>query len=242
MTEIVDAALEPGSSVGAHPSYPDRGGFGRNPIDIDRGELGTSLTEQLRALDRVCRKARTRVASVKAHGALYTEVAKGGAVYETFRDAVRATVGERAALVLPSGCRAMAMVLRDGMTACEEGFCDRMYRADGGLVDRATAGAVLVEPGGRRPRRSAWPGVRWWPQRLGPDPVGGHPVHSRRFSGRGGDRHRRAACARRFGDRRGRARGCVTHSVPAGEVRLLGDRAFLIGVTDAGRRGCWPGS
>ncbi len=147
MTEIVDAALERGVRVGAHPSYPDRGGFGRNPIDIDRGELGTSLTEQLRALDRVCRKARTRVASVKAHGALYTEVAKGGAVYETFRDAVRATVGERAALVLPSGCRAMAMVLRDGMTACEEGFCDRMYRADGGLVDRATAGAVLVEPG-----------------------------------------------------------------------------------------------
>ena len=83
---------------------------------------------------------------MKAHGALYTEVAKGGAVYETFRDAVRATVGERAALVLPSGCRAMAMVLRDGMTACEEGFCDRMYRADGGLVDHATAGAVLVEP------------------------------------------------------------------------------------------------
>jgi UPF0271 protein len=87
------------------------------------------------------------VASVKAHGALYEEVAKGGAVYETFRDAVRACVGENAALVLPSGCRAMAMVVRDGMAACEEGFCDRAYRHDGGLVDRATAGAVFSEPG-----------------------------------------------------------------------------------------------
>ena len=95
----------------------------------------------------ICRAAGTSVASVKAHGALYEEVAKGGAIYETFRDAVRASVGEGAAMVLPSGCRAMAMVLRDGMTACEEGFCDRAYRPDGGLVDRATAGAVLTEPG-----------------------------------------------------------------------------------------------
>ena len=33
------------------------------------------------------------------------------------------------------------------MTACEEGFCDRAYRRDGGLVDRATPGAVLSDPG-----------------------------------------------------------------------------------------------
>lgn len=147
MKATVAAALDHALRVGAHPSYPDRAGFGRRPMEIDRVELGVSLTEQLRGLDAVCRAAGTRVASVKAHGALYEEVAKGGAIYETFRDAVRSGVGEGAAMILPSGCRAMAMVLRDGMTACEEGFCDRAYRPDGGLVDRATAGAVLTEPG-----------------------------------------------------------------------------------------------
>ncbi len=40
----------------------------------------------------------------------------------------------------------MAMVLRDGVAACEEGFCDRAYRPDGGLVDRSVAGAVLGDP------------------------------------------------------------------------------------------------
>jgi UPF0271 protein len=147
MKATVAAALDHAVRVGAHPSYPDRAGFGRRPMEIDRVELGGSLTEQLRGLNAVCRAAGTRVASVKAHGALYEEVAKGGAIYETFRDAVRSSVGEGAAIILPSGCRAMAMVLRDGMTACEEGFCDRAYRPDGGLVDRATAGAVLTEPG-----------------------------------------------------------------------------------------------
>jgi 5-oxoprolinase (ATP-hydrolysing) subunit A len=146
MQRTVAAALECGVRVGAHPSYPDRAGFGRQPMEIDRSALGVALTEQLRSLEQICRRNGTAVASVKAHGALYEEVAKGGAVYEAFRDAVRNTLGERPALVLPSGCRAMAMVLRDGMTGCEEGFCDRAYRPDGGLVDRSTAGAVLTEP------------------------------------------------------------------------------------------------
>ncbi len=146
MAATVGAALECSVRVGAHPSYPDRAGFGRSPMAIDRGELSVSLCEQLQALGRVCRSAGTVIDSVKAHGALYEEVAKGGAVYETFRDAVRVSVGESAALVLPSACRAMAMVLRDGVEAREEGFCDRAYRADGGLVDRAVAGAVLGDP------------------------------------------------------------------------------------------------
>jgi len=146
MTATVATALSRGVRVGAHPSYPDRAGFGRQPMQVDRAELGASLSEQVRALERICRAAGTTVATVKAHGALYEEVAKGGAVYETFRDAVRGSVGEDVALVLPSGCRAVAMVLRDGMTAREEGFCDRAYRPDGGLVGRAEPGALLVEP------------------------------------------------------------------------------------------------
>jgi 5-oxoprolinase (ATP-hydrolysing) subunit A len=146
MTATVAAALERGVRVGAHPSYPDRAGFGRHPMEIDRGELGESLSAQLRALGRICRSLHTTVTSVKAHGALYEEVGKGGAVYETFRDAVRDELGAEVALVLPSGCRALAMVLRDGMTAWEEGFCDRAYRRDGGLVARSEPGAVLVDP------------------------------------------------------------------------------------------------
>ncbi len=147
MTATVAAALEHGVRVGAHPSYPDPVGFGRVPMEIDRAELGASLADQLQALQRIGRKAGTTVDSVKAHGALYEEVAKGGAVYETFRDAVRRSVGDDASLVLPSGCRATAMALRDGMRSSEEGFCDRAYRGDGGLVDRSTPGAVVEDPG-----------------------------------------------------------------------------------------------
>jgi UPF0271 protein len=146
MAATVAAALERSVRVGAHPSYPDGDGFGRRPMEIDRDQLRTSLCEQLRALERICRDAGTAIESVKAHGALYGEVAKGGAIYETLRDAVRDSCGEGVTLVLPSGCRAMAMTLRDGISACEEGFCDRAYRSDGGLVERGTAGAMVSDP------------------------------------------------------------------------------------------------
>ncbi len=39
MAATVGAALECSVRVGAHPSYPDRAGFGRSPMAIDRGEL-----------------------------------------------------------------------------------------------------------------------------------------------------------------------------------------------------------
>lgn len=145
MTTTVAVALAHSVRVGAHPSYPDRVGFGRRPVDIGRDELAASLRDQLAGLQRICRAAGTTVESVKAHGALYEEVAKGGAVYQTFRDVVREHCGTDTPLVLPSGCRAMAMVLRDGVPAREEGFCDRAYRPDGRLVARDATGAVLVD-------------------------------------------------------------------------------------------------
>jgi UPF0271 protein len=146
MAATVSNAVDRSVRVGAHPSYPDRPGFGRRPMEIDRKELRASLADQLRALQGVARAAGTQVQSVKPHGALYEEVAKGGAIYETLRDVMRETCAAGTTLVLPSGCRAMAMALRDGVDAMEEGFCDRAYRPDGGLVDRAEAGAVLTDP------------------------------------------------------------------------------------------------
>lgn len=146
MTATVAAALEHGVRVGAHPSYPDVEGFGRRPMDIDRDELRRTLSDQLRALVRVCEKTGTEIASVKAHGALYGEVAKGGAIYLVLSAVMAAECPPDTALVLPSSCPGMAAALRDGVPALEEGFCDRAYRGDGGLVARSEPGAVLGDP------------------------------------------------------------------------------------------------
>jgi UPF0271 protein len=115
-------------------------------MDIDRDELRRALSGQLGALAAVCAKAGTEIASVKPHGALYGEVAKGGAIYLLLRDVMAAECPRETTMVLPSGCPALAMALRDDVPAIEEGFCDRAYRPDGGLVDRSAPGAVLTDP------------------------------------------------------------------------------------------------
>ena len=166
--------LEHSVRIGAHPSYPDRERF-RPPPDGDRPRRTPRLAERAAAgaRPRLPRRPAPRIESVKAHGALYEEVAKGGAVYEDVpRRACATTTATNTAVVLPSGCRAMAMVLRDGVVASEEGFCDRAYRPDGALVDRGAPGAVLSDPEEAAAQAPASPAARRWPSTAACSPCG----------------------------------------------------------------------
>jgi UPF0271 protein len=146
MRDTVVAALERGVEVGAHPSYPDRDGFGRRPMPIDAADLEASLRHQIGALVEVCAAAGTTVRSVKAHGALYAQVALGGSAFDALRAALAASADPVTALVLPAGSPAEARGRAEGVVVWREGFCDRAYAPDGTLVDRSVSGAVFDDP------------------------------------------------------------------------------------------------
>jgi UPF0271 protein len=146
MRATVRAALAVGTSVGAHPSYPDRTGFGRRPVAMDRIELAASLDAQIAALQHVAEEEGTSLTSLKAHGALYGEVAAGGDTCALLLEVMAARCAPEVALVLPSGAAATAQVQAAGRPVVHEGFADRAYRADGGLVERSVPGAVFDDP------------------------------------------------------------------------------------------------
>lgn len=146
MRTTVRAAVAAGTRVGAHPSYPDRAGFGRRPVAMERGELTASLDAQITALRRVAEEEGTWLTSLKAHGALYGEVAAGGDLCALLLEVMAARCAPEVALVLPSGAAATAQVQATGRLVVHEGFADRAYRADGGLVDRSVPGAVFDDP------------------------------------------------------------------------------------------------
>ena len=50
MRTALQLAKRYGVNAGAHPSYPDREGFGRRELDIDMEDLRESVSEQLGAL------------------------------------------------------------------------------------------------------------------------------------------------------------------------------------------------
>jgi 5-oxoprolinase (ATP-hydrolysing) subunit A len=142
MRATVSAAVARGVRVGAHPSYPDRQGFGRRAMELAASDLEAALVEQLTALVVLTEACGTAVHTVKAHGALYGEVAKGETAYDVFLSSVDRSCGPGTALVFGAGSPAVATARRQGRTVLEEGFCDRAYRVDGGLVDRSQPGAV----------------------------------------------------------------------------------------------------
>jgi UPF0271 protein len=75
MRRTVEAAVARGVVVGAHPSYPDREGFGRRPMDIAPAQVTEVVAAQIGALETVARACGTRVRFVKPHGALYHRMA-----------------------------------------------------------------------------------------------------------------------------------------------------------------------
>lgn len=142
MAEVVAAARTRGVALGAHPSYPDRAGFGRRPMAMAADDLADELAAQVGELVDVARAGGTRVRYVKAHGALYNAMAVDGELAQLVARAVR-SVADLAVLV-PAGTPAVAAVECTGLAVAREGFCDRAYRPDGSLVPRREPGAVVT--------------------------------------------------------------------------------------------------
>lgn len=134
-------AAEKGLTVGAHPAYRDRAGFGRRFIDYDPAELADEILYQIGAVDALARAAGTRVSYVKPHGALYNTIVHNEAHAQATLDGI-AAFGDLPVMLLPGGV-AVDMAEKRGTRVIREAFADRGYNPDGTLVSRREPGAVL---------------------------------------------------------------------------------------------------
>lgn len=144
MAAAVARAAATGVAVGAHPSYPDRAGFGRTRLDIAPDVLRRSLAGQLAALV----DAGADVRYVKPHGALYHAVRDDRGQADAVADAIAdlsARIGRALPILGLPGLIADAATAR-GLLFQVEAFLDRGYLADGGLVPRSSPGALLDDP------------------------------------------------------------------------------------------------
>ena len=139
-----ESAVDLGVAIGAQVGYRDLAGFGRRFIDVPPAELAADVLYQLGALDGIARAVGGRVAYVKPHGALYHAVSAHPEQADAVIEAVRA-YGALPILGL-AGSPFLAAVAAAGLEAVGEGFADRAYLPDGGLVPRSAPGAVLTDP------------------------------------------------------------------------------------------------
>jgi UPF0271 protein len=143
MAATVGTCMKLGVGIGAHPSFPDRGGFGRKKMEMDEEELFNVLVYQVGALDGLARSLGASVFHVKAHGALYNMAWKR----EDYADAIaRCTKLFRKTLLAPAGSMMEASARSSKVNFAAEAFVDRGYRSDGTLAPRGEAGALIVDP------------------------------------------------------------------------------------------------
>lgn len=145
MRRVMDRAAALGCAVGAHPSYPDRAGFGRKRMVMSASDLTDSLAEQIGRLERLARAAGVAVTHVKPHGALYHDCGDSEAIARAVLDAA-VRVLQRPVLVGAAGSAVLAWWSRWGGATVGEGFVDRRYGVDGRLRPRSEVGALIGTP------------------------------------------------------------------------------------------------
>lgn len=129
-------------SPGAHPSYPDRAGFGRTRQILSPDELASTLTKQVNTLSAIAAQVGTRLTHLKPHGALYNQAA-GDAGLASQITQLTQTLLPGAYLVGPPGSALADAAAACGLKFLAEGFADRAYTEAGTLVPRGQPGAVL---------------------------------------------------------------------------------------------------
>jgi len=141
MRETIVAAIANNVAIGAHPSYPDRAGFGRRSAYLGGDELRVSLFGQINSLISAAEEQGATLAHVKPHGALYNDAVNDRKLADLVAGCVAATVPGAAFVGLPDSEMQRA-AYRHSLNFVAEGFIDRAYQDDGQLVPRSEPGAV----------------------------------------------------------------------------------------------------
>lgn len=145
MDRSIAEAARLGVAAGAHPSYPDREGYGRRRMAISDDALHATLADQLAALAGVASRHGVRLTHVKPHGALYNAAADDDALSRVIVDAIKASDPSLGVVGL-AGSALLRAAVQSGLRAIPEGFADRRYLADGRLAPRTTEGAIIEDP------------------------------------------------------------------------------------------------
>jgi UPF0271 protein len=145
MRATVRLAQRYGVAVGAHPSWKDKAGFGRNEMTLPPQAVESLVWEQVYALAQVAQSQGVKLRHVKPHGALYNQAARDRSLAKAIARAVKRMGGDLV-LVGLAGYALIEAGLEYGLTTASEAFPDRNYNPDGTLVSRAQPHALLMSP------------------------------------------------------------------------------------------------
>ncbi len=131
-------------ALGAHPSYPDRQGFGRRSMQLSEQEIVNALHYQIAAIEGMAKVQGLTLNYVKPHGALYNDMMKSQRILSCVIKAISHYPSELKLMVLATAQQASHQQLADdyNVSLIFEAFADRLYTDEGLLTPRSEPGAV----------------------------------------------------------------------------------------------------
>lgn len=144
MENVITLAQQHRIQIGAHPSYPDSVHFGRLSMDISDNDFIKSIREQINTLQRVAQLHQYPITHIKAHGALYNDIAKDKKRAVVYLEAI-SPFKKDCSIYVPYQSIIATEAVKQGFQVCYEAFADRNYNKDLSLVSRSKANALITD-------------------------------------------------------------------------------------------------
>lgn len=143
MLRTVKLAKENQVEAGAHPSYPDKGNFGRRSLEISAEDLKDSLVSQINDLKKIAETEGIKLTHVKPHGALYNDAARDEKTAKIVIESVLEFNKNLPLFVPPNSV--IFNLAKGKIPVVFEAFSDRNYKEDYSLVSRSKSNALITE-------------------------------------------------------------------------------------------------
>lgn len=145
MAATFASARTHGVSVGAHPGFADRAGFGRRAMPVNEAEAERLVAYQVGAAAALAGLAGHRLTHVKPHGALSNMAMVDASLAAAIARASKSVDPDLSFLAV-AGTALERAGEAAGLRTVREIYADRGYTDDGHLAPRTHAGAVLHDP------------------------------------------------------------------------------------------------
>jgi UPF0271 protein len=133
-----------GVVVGAHPSWPDRAGFGRVEQSATAAEVKSLVLDQVDSLKALAGPLGVAIRYIKPHGALYNQAMRDDSDSMSISAGI---IGAASLLGMPlmgqPATWLASLAASSGLRYIREAFPDRAYRDDGRLVPRSEPAALI---------------------------------------------------------------------------------------------------
>lgn len=143
MRNSVKTAKKNGVSIGAHPGFADRQGFGRRMLQLSEDELYCDLIYQFGALEGFVKKEGLEIMHVCPHGVMDNLVSENKTYAKVFIDAIK-DFKKDMKLVIEEKCLLAELCQEQGLEVAAVGYPDLDYDSQGNMI--ITRNKELMDP------------------------------------------------------------------------------------------------